>query len=208
MFDIDGTLVESFEFDEECFTAAINEVIGVEVDTDWNSYTNVTDTGLLMELIDRSGLKINASELEAKVKPVFIENVASYLEREGISPISGALEFINRLRRRKDVVVSMATGGWRETALLKLQAAGLDIEGIEIASSNDDFRRTKIMQKALIKTGVVSSKTPIYFGDAEWDRIACEELGFHFVLVGDRTHHEFQIKDFRDDSLLQRLNLY
>jgi hypothetical protein len=35
-----------------------------------------------------------------------------------------------------------------------------------------------------------------YFGDNSWDREACEQLGFNFILVGDKTHHHQSIADF------------
>ena len=35
-----------------------------------------------------------------------------------------------------------------------------------------------------------------YFGDGEWDKMACQELGFNFVLVGERTYHHQNIMDF------------
>ncbi len=34
MFDIDGTLVESYEFDTDCFTSAIQEVLGININTE------------------------------------------------------------------------------------------------------------------------------------------------------------------------------
>jgi beta-phosphoglucomutase-like phosphatase (HAD superfamily) len=34
MFDIDGTLIESADFDSECFTEAVKEVTGFDIDTD------------------------------------------------------------------------------------------------------------------------------------------------------------------------------
>lgn len=49
MFDIDGTLIESDDFDSECFTEAVKEVTGFDIDTDWSRYEHVTDAGILNE---------------------------------------------------------------------------------------------------------------------------------------------------------------
>lgn len=38
LFDIDGTLVESYDFDTECFQAAIQDVLGVTIRPDWGHY--------------------------------------------------------------------------------------------------------------------------------------------------------------------------
>jgi hypothetical protein len=35
-----------------------------------------------------------------------------------------------------------------------------------------------------------------YFGDGEWDKRACKELGYNFVLVGEETSHCQSIPDF------------
>jgi beta-phosphoglucomutase-like phosphatase (HAD superfamily) len=48
MFDIDGTLVESYEFDSKCFAHAIKEVTGIEIKTDWSTYSHVSDLELLI----------------------------------------------------------------------------------------------------------------------------------------------------------------
>ncbi|GAK86810.1 hypothetical protein JCM19238_4418 [Vibrio ponticus] len=42
-----------------------------------------------------------------------------------------------------------------------------------------------------------------YFGDAEWDVRACEELGVNLVVVGERVEHHQSIPNF--NSLEQAL---
>lgn len=51
MFDIDGTLVDSNGFDGALFARAVREELGVPVDTTWQSYRHVTDSGVLEELL-------------------------------------------------------------------------------------------------------------------------------------------------------------
>ena len=43
MFDIDGTLLQSYEFDEQCYLAAIKEVTGIDLLGNWESYPHITD---------------------------------------------------------------------------------------------------------------------------------------------------------------------
>jgi len=38
MLDVDGTLIESFEFDEQCFTDAVKQITGLSIESDWDSY--------------------------------------------------------------------------------------------------------------------------------------------------------------------------
>ena len=53
MFDIDGTLVDSDEFDGALYAQAVQSVLGADVDTTWSSYENVTDSGILEEILAR-----------------------------------------------------------------------------------------------------------------------------------------------------------
>lgn len=55
LFDIDGTLVESCDFDTTCFQAAIKDVLGVSIDPDWSRYRHVTDSGILSEVVEGLG---------------------------------------------------------------------------------------------------------------------------------------------------------
>lgn len=200
MFDVDGTLILSDEFDGDSFLEAVYEVLGHSLDTDWTKYTHVSDAGILEQHISENGLHAKRDAIRADVKKAFTEKIASCLRKNPIQQVPGASEFISELRRRENLSLSIATGGWYETALMKLESAEIDISGIPIASSNDHFSRTKIMEIAEEKA-IGKIKAPCtYFGDGEWDKKACEELGYNFVLVGNRTYHNQNILDFKDEK--------
>jgi beta-phosphoglucomutase-like phosphatase (HAD superfamily) len=203
MFDIDGTLVDSFAFDEQCFNSAVKETLGHDVDTRWDIYQHVTDRGLLMELLANNGRSDEIATIEPLVKMRFVQKVVRHLSEAKVEPTAGAAEFIAELKERDDVNLSIATGGWLESAAIKLQSAGIDINGIPIATSNDHHIRTEIMRIAQVNSG--SGQRVVYFGDAEWDKKACAELGFKFILLGNRTDHELQLTDFSDRAKLSEL---
>ena len=50
MFDVDGTLVDSTGFDEECFLKASEILFGIEISSDWDTYKYATDIGILEEV--------------------------------------------------------------------------------------------------------------------------------------------------------------
>ena len=54
MFDIDGTLVDSAGFDSELYVEAVRSVLNVEIDSDWNAYEHVSDSGILEEVLGRA----------------------------------------------------------------------------------------------------------------------------------------------------------
>ena len=200
MFDIDGTLVKSYDFDGECYVEAVHKILGHQLDADWSKYINVTDAGILNQHIDEHGLQSKRKEIHADVKREFINSISTYLRNSPVQEVPGASEIISLLRKIDNLSLSIATGGWRETAILKLESAKIDVLDIPIASSDDHYSRIEIMKKAEEKAQVQKKITRTYFGDAEWDKKASEELGFNFVLVGDRTYHHQSIPDFSDTN--------
>ena len=196
MFDIDGTLVQTYESDEEIYTKSVEEVIGFKIDTNWSKYKHVTDSGILNEIIEKRGLIERSQKIQQKVKRIFIGKMLAYIEENPVDEIPGAISFLNHLEGLDNVIVSFATGGWYETAALKLNSAGFLYSPSSITSSNDHFDRTKIMAIAKAKHSDGHDKTCTYFGDAVWDKTACEKLGFNFVLVGSKTNHDQTINDF------------
>ena len=79
--------------------------------------------------------------------------------------------------------VAMATGGWRESAELKLRTAGFEWANIPLATANDHHERTAIMELALAQLGT-GFESVSYYGDGPWDQQACDALGWQFVAVG------------------------
>ena len=195
MFDIDGTLIESYDFDSECFTEAVKEVTGLEIDTDWARYKHVTDTGILNEFFNENSIE-NTNEVTENIKCAFLAKIQTRIDEESIKEINGASEFITKLKELDDIVISFATGGWLESAVLKLKSAGIDISGIPIASSNDHHSRIEIMKIAEQRAIKESRLSFTYFGDGSWDLKACKELGVNFVLVGEKLEHNQSIKSF------------
>ncbi len=196
MFDVDGTLVQSNEFDGDCFIEAVYEVLGHRLNSDWTKYKYVSDAGILNQHISENGLQAKRDVIHTDVKKAFIVNIANSLDKNPAQQVPGASEFISELRQQEILSLSVATGGWYETALMKLKSAEIDISEIPIASSNDHFSRTRIMKIAEEKANGEIKMPCTYFGDGEWDKKACEELGYNFVLVGKKTHHKQNIMDF------------
>ena len=65
VFDLDGTLTLSRETDEGFFAQSIREVLGIKsLNTDWTTYRDVTDIGVIAELIERHGLEQTAQSVQ------------------------------------------------------------------------------------------------------------------------------------------------
>jgi beta-phosphoglucomutase-like phosphatase (HAD superfamily) len=211
MFDIDGTLVDSTGFDGRIYAETADDVLGIAVDRDWSTYPHVTDGGLLDEIMLRHGIADPDGTRHAAVKREFISRIGAYIQGEpqSVREIAGATALLASLRLRSDCRVAIATGGWRETARLKLRAAGFDPDGVALASSCDAHRRTDIMEMAARRA--MEGEEPrrrTYFGDGAWDRRACAELGWDFVAIGGGVPHPVAFDGFADrDAILACLGL-
>jgi phosphoglycolate phosphatase-like HAD superfamily hydrolase len=211
MFDVDGTLVDSAGFDGTLYARAVRDVLDVDVDRTWASYRNVTDSGILEEILQGSELESAADQHREHVKRRFVALTREYLLRHPsrIREIAGANALIRTLLAARGVRVAIATGGWRETAALKLTAIGLDPSSIAFASASDATARAKIMEIAERRALQGASPAKItYFGDGEWDKRASAALGYDFVAIGDAVEHDVQYNDFtQHDTIVARLGL-
>ena len=211
MFDIDGTLVDSAGFDTELYVEAVRNVLNVDIDSDWNQYEHVSDSGILEQVLREARPATEHATLAARVQERFVALVGEYLRRApgAIREIAGAKRLIERLLQLPNVRVGIATGGWEPTAKLKLAHVGIEIERIGFASSTDARARTDIMRLAAQRAlhGATYARAT-YFGDGAWDQRASAELGYDFVGVGDGVSHPIAYADLRDtDAILSHLGL-
>ncbi|MGP9764889.1 HAD family hydrolase [Halomonas sp. AOP13-D3-9] len=204
LFDIDGTLVESYDFDTECFQAATKDILGVTIGPDWSRYNHVTDAGILTEVIEELHLQSDSERITTEVKARFVSRVADYISCHDVFPIFGAYEFISQLVARQDVALAFATGGWSESARMKLEAAGICFPSIPLASSSDHFRRIEIMRLAERRAGNGHYDAITYFGDGPWDQKASETLGYNFISVGNRISSPQSIRDYSEADVAFR----
>ncbi|WP_096087193.1 HAD family hydrolase [Agaribacterium haliotis] len=207
MFDIDGTLTESCAFDSECYEAAIAELVASPLVEDRNHYRDVSDEGILRQHLSECGIT-NQQALIAELKTSFVAKIGQRLKREPARAITGARRMLDYFGTMPHCTLSLATGGWLESAKLKLASAGLNVNDVPIASSNDHFKRTEIMRCAYNRAGVTEAQTVVYIGDGLWDKRACAELGWPFVLVGNKCEHRYRVDDYSDlDHFLFELKL-
>lgn len=191
VFDIDGTLTRTDEVDGDCYVQAVLEVLGIgPITTDWHRYRHVTDSGILQEVVEsRHGRPPSAAEAR-RVLLRFQELLAAAFAGSPhlCLPIEGGPAAIRGLLAEPGQAVALATGGWGETARLKLRQAGYDLRETAFASASDSPLRTEIMEiaerRARVAHGVDGFETVLYVGDGLWDARAAAELGWGFIGVG------------------------
>ncbi|MBW8192837.1 HAD hydrolase-like protein [Neiella marina] len=186
MFDVDGTLTESYQYDQACYGATMKHITGLDVDTDWNNYTHVTDSAVTLEILQQHNLPSNmATEAECHFA---IRLRTMHANQPGqFAPIKGAPRMLQQLKQA-DVGLAIATGCWRDSALIKLKNSGVAVDGIPMATASDALTRQDIMRTAEERAaqcyGINQFDSVIYIGDGTWDVRSSRELGWHFVGVG------------------------
>lgn len=193
MLDIDGTLTQSYEYDREIFGLAIAEVLGCPpVDADLNGYVDKTSIGVTLEAIRRlTGRSPEAEEIDEVKRRVLRHLERMYRESPGtFGEVPGASCFLERLRKLDGAGIAIATGCWRSEAMFKLRASGLSVDGIPLATSDDDRDRKRIMEIAAGRArdfyACPGFERVVYLGDGPWDLQASRSLGYGFVGIGPR----------------------
>jgi beta-phosphoglucomutase-like phosphatase (HAD superfamily) len=186
ILDIDGTLLNSNETDDMLYLAAVRKVLGqAKVRESWSLYRNVTDSGILEEILSDNSVIPSAATLDS-VRDLFVASIRQHVERSGpFTEIPGARDFVAGLRASKAHCVAYATGGWCASASIKLESAGFPLRGIPLASSDDYSDRESIMAHALKQLGN-EFQSVTYYGDGVWDETASRILGWKFVPVGEK----------------------
>ena len=188
IFDIDGTLLQSDANDDALYLAAVRDVLGnVKLRPAWSMYTQFTASGILTEILNDNAIAATMDTISA-VRDRFVASVRRHVSDHGsFAEIPGANAFVESLNLSPAHRVAYATGGWRESALLKLSVSGFPVAGVPLATSDDHFERQEIMLHALRQlNGVFASVT--YYGDGHWDAAAAKALGWQFVPVGRKLN--------------------
>ena len=188
MFDIDGTLTETVMIDEECFVRSFRDVFGfANIDTHGSHYRRTTDSGIFHDVFtSRIGRSPTAQEV-LRFRQHFIQLLAAASSQSPFAPVAGADRLLSRLAQRGSHRVSLATGGWRDSARLKMASAGMCFDDHPSASADDALDRESIMrlsrQRAVDRYGEPFACT-VYIGDGVWDARACRSVGIPFIGIG------------------------
>lgn len=211
VFDIDGTLTRSSGVDDASFVRTAREVLGLgEISLDWNTYPHSTDDSIAAHLIARArGRAATRAEIDA-FEQAFLRVLGDEITRAGgIEPMPGA-ERVHQFVRAAGWVPAVATGCWRGSALRKLAAAGLTVQGMGAAFADDAWPREQIIATAVQRavelaggpcahggggtngaTGSLGAPAGgaafdvVYIGDGTWDVRACRANGYRFVGIAE-----------------------
>jgi phosphoglycolate phosphatase-like HAD superfamily hydrolase len=159
----------------------------VDIDTDWSHYPHTTDPGIFNDVFtSRTGRTPTAREVSL-FRQHFTQLLAAASSQSPFVPVAGADRLLSRLAQEGSHRVSLATGGWRDSARLKMASAGMCFDDHPAASADDALDRESIlrlsMQRATERYGESFACT-VYVGDGVWDARACRSIGISFIGIG------------------------
>jgi phosphoglycolate phosphatase-like HAD superfamily hydrolase len=220
MFDLDGTLLNTYQVDGDCYVRALELECGIALaDQDWSRFETVTDAGVFREVF----VKTFGRAPEPKEVQAFIDRFMDLLREaydhapERFEEVPGASNLLNRLGTSDGLRVGLATGGWLASALFKLQCAGISPENLPLSTAEDGDSRESILRACQARAGTVYRVARfdriVSVGDQVWDIKAARTLNLPFIGVGDpeklRGWGASQaVPDFRDpDGFIDLLDL-
>jgi len=195
IFDLDGTLCVSSDLDDECYAEACRRTLDLpSIDTDWAAYPDATDPVIGRTLIDRHLPDVQSDPTAGDRALRQLHDAFVHLIRERIGPqhsrqTPGAASLLQQLAQHSHAHAAVATGGWRESATLKLQHAGIQLPtDIPMRTSYDALRRVDIIRAAWNAVEARLGRTVpkhdvVYLGDGVWDLKATRQLDIGFLGV-------------------------
>jgi phosphoglycolate phosphatase-like HAD superfamily hydrolase len=186
IFDIDGTLTQTMTADTDCFVHSLAEVCGFrDVDTDWSRYRHATDSGVFQEIYEARTGSPPSPHTISQFREHFMDLLARASSKTPFAAVAGASALLSLLTDSAEYRVGLATGGWRDSARLKLAGAGLCYDDYPAASSDDALERDSIIRLSIERAARRYGRpcSTVYVGDGLWDARACRRIGIPFIGV-------------------------
>ncbi|MCI5054924.1 MAG: haloacid dehalogenase-like hydrolase [Flavobacteriales bacterium] len=188
IFDIDGTLTNSTNVDDECYVKAFYATFKIDL-LPYLGYDmiNVTDWGIAEEVFQGIHNRSISNEELMELRENFVGLLKSACDDnpEVYSPVPGSLDFLKHLERNDQYEIAIATGSWSDSAAVKLGALGYDYENIPFSNCDLFISREEIVKDAISKSkahyGLTSFHSITYFGDGLWDYKTCKNIDVPFV---------------------------
>ncbi|GAB4470863.1 MAG: HAD hydrolase-like protein [Anaerolineae bacterium] len=203
LFDIDGTLLWPDRAGRDAMKIALEMLYGTAGPIDSYHFGGFTDRRTVRVLLEEAGLPAEVIwERFPRLGPVMAQVMRERLTlaRHHIRPCTGGPELVAALQAHDDVLLGVLTGNLRETAAIKLEAAGYLPEQFVIGAFGDlSENRADLLNRAVEQArelhGVTfTGQQIVVIGDTPHDITCGRERGARSiaVLTGWNTRAELE----------------
>lgn len=190
LFDIDGTLLISRGIGREAKRRAMQERFGAVGDLDSHVFGGKTDWRILADLLAPFGKSLDDIGREMDVyERVMARHMRAIRHDYQADALPHAMELVQTLRHRRDVIVGLVTGNTSKTAAIKLEMAGYDPDWFVIgAFGNESAAREQLTRLALARAQeyagrVFAGRDAVVIGDTLADIRAARAINAIAVAV-------------------------
>ena len=184
VFDIDGTLIDSVTGYHDVITKAMT-ALGVEkIDTNFNVLKHHTDSYALKYNYEN----FFKEELPLTLLDAFEKQIVYYLKQQpSTTAINGSKNLLYELEN-SEYAIAFATGSLPESAIFKMNQAGLPMNHLLLATSKTSFTREGFVLDAIERAKayykVSEFEEIISIGDGVWDLKTAQNLNLEFIGIG------------------------
>ncbi len=161
LFDIDGTLLISQGLGRAAKSLAMQEVFGTDAGVMTHPFGGKTDWQILNELLHPLGWTTDTiGEHMPRYQQIFAGHMQALSQEHVATALPGALELVQAMNQRSDVIVGVVTGNTRETAPVKLRLGGFDPTWFKVgAYGNESHNRNDLPKLALERAIAYTGQT-------------------------------------------------
>jgi phosphoglycolate phosphatase len=213
LFDIDGTLLKTQGAGRIATKASMLEVFGTASTLDTHHFGGKTDFYTLLELLTPHGISYDTvrSNMDAFVEAMG-RNMAESIQQYPAHPLPGALEAIDYLGGREDVMLGLVTGNAPTSACLKLESAGFDPDWFAVgaygseAVNRDDLPALALKRAIQYAGHHISPQQAIIIGDTALDVQAARANNMGVIGVRCGFEQGSALLDANPDALIDDLS--
>ncbi len=210
LFDIDGTLIDTFGAGLSAIKLATEEVFE-QPSPDFDIAGN-THSSLVTQVFQHFGVAQDAEATEAFYS-VYLQKLdqnMSAVDYKG-AVLEGVVDLLEMLRYREDIELSLLTGNLARGAELKLQKHGL-LQYFSFGAFGDDhYDRNSLgpiaLKRAELATGFpFKPKNTLIIGDTKRDVLCARALGCKILAVGSGMSTTKELESYGADMVLSGLS--
>lgn len=198
VFDIDDTLTKSENQHQTAYVETMIDFGITEINKDWKSYPNVTDSHILKLNYEANFKK----EFNLNFIPDFEKKMTEkMLSLSKTEEIKGASKVVDFFMKETNYAICFATGSLLQPALEKLTQANINFVPDLVEASNTIYTRENIVKSAIKKAKsyfqVEDFRHVISVGDGIWDLKTARNLGVHFLGIRDKNLTSFKKENIK-----------